>query len=312
MSPEVLSQVAAVAGGTVGWYAEQRAIKNAVINAERIELEAATAAVSETQAAVDTEPSRGFRVRQWIGRNAMAPLTMLVAGAAGMAAYAYKQEPQVILPPTQPKLEMVVDHSGATNLALDGTRSVVEVNSLANQIAGKDIQGEALVAGNGTVGRMPIRKVSQNRPFGPAPLEQATSLALETSTANAAKGQNSVLVITNGNSVGDTAKLTRQAKRDETPVFVVNVESASQTSHGLKAELKGLAKDTGGQYWDANKGNLSEVADNVQATLSPAETKKNESPKWPIIEFGAMLAIAGVGFFRRRSEYATLKDFKGE
>ncbi|HVV66856.1 MAG TPA: hypothetical protein VHB72_02150 [Candidatus Saccharimonadales bacterium] len=318
MSPEVLSQVAAVAGGAVGFYAEKRAIDNAMENAKLIELEAATAAVAQSEVAAEasselaSQPSFGFRVRQRLGRSALAPLTMLVAGAAGMATFAYKQENQVVLPPTQPKLEMVVDHSEATNFAINGTRSIIEVNSLADQIAGKGIHGEALVASSGVVQAMPIRKVNKNVPFGFAPLEQATSLALDKSTANTAKGQDSVLVITNGNSVGDTKKLAEQAERDETPVFVVNVESADQTSHDLKDELEGLAKDTGGKYWEANKGNLSEVADSVQATLSPAEAKSSHTPKWPIIEFGAMLAVSAVGLFRRRSEYATLKDFKGE
>lgn len=306
-----------VAGAGAGWLAERRAIHNAQVNAQRIELEAATSAIAQSQEAAkaagnESVPSRGYRFRQWIGRNAMAPLTMLVAGAAGMAAYAYARDPQVVVPPTQPKLEMVVDHSGATSLALDGTPSVVEVNKLAREVTDQNIQGEALVAGNGKVQAMPIKKVGKNTPFGPAPLEQATSLALDKSTANAVKGQNSVLVITNGNSVGDTKKLAAKAEHNQTPVFVVNVEGANKTPHDLKGDLQSLAKGTGGQYWDANKGNLTEVADSVQATLSPAEVKSSKSFPWPVIEFGALLAVAGAGFFRRRSQYATLKDFKGE
>jgi hypothetical protein len=309
MSPEAISQVAAAAGLAGGVALEARAQHNAEKNGENLQLEAATRAIAEKQANA-AAPTRATRTRRWLGRHATAPLALLAAGAMGMGVYSLEQQPETITPPVQPKLEMVVDHSGATNLSLDGKPTVLQVNALASEFAGSKTQGEALVASQGTVNKMPISKVEKSTPFGPAPLEQATTLAIDTSSA--VNGQDSVLVITNGNSVGDTAKLTKQAKKEHTPVFVVNVENATQTADDLKGDLEKLAKDTGGKYWDANKGNLEEVADSVKATLEPAEAKSSKPAKWPIIEFGAVLALAGVGMFRRRSQMASLKNYKGQ
>lgn len=309
MSPEIISQVAAVTGYGIGLAMEQRALQNAQRNAEKLQLEAATAAIQESEQAAPEQPSR---FRQWVGRSALAPLALTAAGAAGLVTYAYKQEAETIVPPTQPGLEMVVDHSGATNLTLGSTPAVDEINSLTRRFTDEDVKAEALVASNGKVQSTPVEKIGQLPPFGDAPMEQATNLAIDKATANAIEGQNSVLAITNGNSLGDVNDLSRKAQRAGTPVFVVNVEEANKTSGELKADLKQLANKTGGEYWDANEKNLDEVSDDVQATLVAEEAETNSPSRLPIIEFGALLVGGMVGYFRRRSQYASYKDFKGE
>ena len=306
-SVEIISQIAGVAGYAAGQIAEQRALRNAQNNALNLQLEAATNAV---EAADNEQQSKQNRMRVWAGRNVLAPIACLGFGAAGLVTYAAKQDPEVIFPPNLPKLEMVVDHSGATRLSLGGTPSVEQIDKLSQELVIKEIKGEALVASDGQVKAMPIDKVNDHEPFGDAPLKQATSLAIDKSNSD----QGSVLVITNGNTIGNianTKQIIRQAKRKKTPVFVVNVENNQQDSNQLNEEQL-LAKATGGKYWNANQKNLDQVSASVKRTLVPQEAKTSNPNRWPIIEFGGALLIAGVGYFRRRSKYVSFKSPKGE
>lgn len=302
-SPEVISQVAAIAGYSAGQLAEYRAQRNAMRNAEALQLEAATNAIE----ASDNEDQRHGRVRQAIGRYAAAPMAIIGFGAAGLFTYSMTQENEVIYPPVQPKLEMVVDKSGATKLALGDTPSSVQIDEIARVFVDQDIQGEALVASSGVVKALSIEKVESVSPFGDAPLEQASSLALD----KAGDKAGTALIITNGNDLGDTKELAQEAKAKEIPVFIINVESQNSGSNNLVDEQR-LAKSSGGEYWDANEKNYKVVADSVKKTLMAAETKTNSPSQWPNIEFGAVILLGLASLYRRRSKYVSFKSPKGE
>ena len=150
MSPEVLSQLAAGTALAAGAVADARAMHNAEKNAKLVQLEAATQGINESQKNA-VEPGRAVRVRRWLGRHATAPLALLAAGAIGMGVYSLERQPETVTPPSQPKVESVFDKSGATNLSLDGKPTALQVSALANDLASRNIRGEAWVAGNGTV-----------------------------------------------------------------------------------------------------------------------------------------------------------------
>lgn len=303
-SPEVVSQFAAIAGYSVGLFAEYHAQRSAIKNAEALQLEAATGAIE----ASDTQEQRHGRLRQAIGRYAAAPMAVIGFGAAGLFTYSMTQEKEVVYPPVQPKLEMVVDKSGATKLALGDTPSSVQIDEIVKTfIINKNIEVEALVASRGSVKSLPISKVESVSPFGDAPLEQASTLALD----KAGDKSGTALIITNGNELGDTQELTKEAVANEIPVFIINVEGQNPSSNNLIDEQR-LAKISGGEYLDANEQNYNEVAASVKKTLMEAETKTNSPSQWPNIEFAAVLLMGLAGLYRRRSKYVSFKSPKGE
>ena len=171
-----------------------------------------------------------------------------------------------------------------------------------------DVKAEALVASDGRVKSTSIDKVEGFTPFGDAPLAEATGLGLDKA------GQNGeVLILTNGNSLGDTDKLAEQAEKTNAKVFVVNIENGDQ-ANTLTDEQK-LAESTGGKYWNANEASLANVADDVHETLIPAATVHEDgSDKWPIIPFAGMILLGAAGYSVRKSNgtIASLKSPQGK
>lgn len=293
MTPEVISTVAASAGYAVGLVGQYTAERQAVNNTVRLQLEAATTAVERDAAQAESE--RQMKFRKWVGRNATAPVALLASSVIGAFTYGMTQKPATEYQAPATNVEMVVDHSGATGLEFENEMPASQqINVIAEQFINEDIEGEALIASNGKVTSAEIEDVTANEPFGNAPIKQATNLAFE-------KSQNgNVLVITNGNKLGDTEALAEKAEQTNSKVFVVNIETVDQPKNKLQAEQQ-LAEDTGGKYWKADEDNLDNVAKEVKDTVQPAEQGKDGSGKWPFAVFGA-IGLAGIFGVRRRTK----------
>lgn len=328
MNPEMVNEVTAlagVAGYVAGMVADQVAVRRAARQAIPLtETWDLALADDENQTA---EPSRTAQAARRTGRVLFAELALVGGIAAGLNAYAWAPESTAVeqAPPT---LEIVVDHSGATGLALQGdTKPVVaEVNQVVNEFSGvSNVKAEAIVASSGTQLSMKVDKVVSNQPFGNADMASATSLALsraaETQPVSAdgtLKPNAGVLIITNGNEVGKTQAVVKQATQQygpasvKTPVFVVNVEGAKageQVAHDLQA----LATQTGAQYWSADKDNLDSVAKAVRSTIISSEVKSAGGPdKAPLKLLGGLTVLAAIGSFIRRGNKPFGRGVKGE
>lgn len=302
-SPVEIAELATVAGYGVGLMAEQIASHKAAEKQARLSDSAMLSPAAEQ--GVSTRLSN---VAHLAGRYVLAPLALTGAVAAGTSALGWtKSEPAK---PTTPGLEVVVDHSGATQLDFGAKPAVEQVDGLVRAIGDRKVKGEALVAGSGTVRSFTFAKVSKDKPFGDAPLSQATGLALDraarvdASNSTSTKANSGVVVITNGNTIGSSQHLTKTARDNETPIFIVNVEKQGKNNPKKVADLQQIARHTHGRYWAANELNVDKVIKEVTNTLAP-ETPTAEVPGKDLLKIlGGLSLIAGIGYFRRRKNYA--------
>lgn len=299
MNPEIISLTSA--GLTYGavWYADKRAISRAAGNTNTFESEVTGQAIEEAAA-------RRQAFTQSLGRKAVKPLACLAAATAGFGVFAATEQSDTEYLAPKPKIEVVVDHSGATGLSFgDRIPANEQINTIAGQFIDEDTKGEALIASGGNIRSTAIANIPKYEPFGGAPLRQATKLALD-------KSQNSnVLVITNGNSVGNTEALIKKAKRKDVKVFVANIEADSQATTELKAE-KQLAEATGAKFWTVKQDNFDNVAKSVGDTISPANPESGGSSKWPLGLF-AVLGIGGaIGLLRQKRRGQIIGDIPPE
>lgn len=246
---------------------------------------------------------------QRTGRRVVAPLAIVLGVGTGLSADAWMPNSAPTFS-SVPHLELVVDHSGATGLPVNGSPVTGEINTVVNQFsATHKISTEALVATNGTVVPLRVDQVSANRAFGEAKLADATEQALDRTAEvtpvlgdQGEKRDAAILVITNGNPIGQTAQVVAATKQQHnTPIFVVNVEGAGAEAATTQS-LEAIAQQTGGQYWDAHQSNLSEVSKAVEKTVVATETDDNNgnSDKNVLKVLGALLLVGAEEIFRRR------------
>jgi len=318
MSPEIVAGIAGVAGYVSGIAIEQHAIRQVAKNQANL--------TGATGLALDLDSSmHPVSLRQKTVRTLLAPL-ILTAGMAS-ATEAYANAPGDLIQQTPAVLEVIVDHSGATGLNLDGKPTVTTINTLATQLTTNKINGEALVAGSGQVTIVKSEKISGDRPFGAAPLDQALTIALgkaqlaaKPATGTESKRTSGVVLITNGNSVvgtpGLTAKTNQQTAptyEQQTPVYVVNVERSSLANQATNQALKQIADKTHGKYWNANETNASTITDNVMASLRPEESRRAPIPNRNLFRILGAIGLAAVaGQYVGRKNKTIGRGAKGE
>jgi len=238
-----------------------------------------------------------------------------VFGGVLLAVNAYAWAPESTdAEQSPPTLEIVIDHSGATGLAIGDKPVVSQINSIVSQFVDVDnLKVEAIVSSAGTETPMRIKKVSSSEPFGVADLPSAMDMALSRASELApvqengeSKASAGVLLITNGNTGGKPKAVLAKAKQNlhesgvTTPIFVVNVEG-SKASRTVTEDLKTIAEKTGAQYWAADIDNLSSVAEDVRKTVI-ADTGKEDSgsDKLPLRILGGV-GVLGLGnLYRKR------------
>ncbi len=296
MTPEVQDAlpfiVSAASVGAIGAVLEASAKGRIAANTQSL--------VSEYGPIAESQPVS--RLRKFGG-------ALLVAGVGlgFLNGFAWQSESTVHNIP--PKLEIVVDHSGATGLG--GGSAAHEITELVNLFDDEaKIDAQAFIASSGEVQQTAPNKVSQNLPFGNAPLYRATKSALDQAGLNKAEGNasvqqksNGVLVLTNGNRINPSTSIIKEAKSEGVPVFVVNVEAA-KTKVDTTDQLKSIAKQSGGKYWDANKNNINQVGKVVKDELVPQNVDTQDHPnRWPMRGVAAVVTAATLGglFKRRRS-----------
>lgn len=298
MSPEFIPYAAAAAGFVAGSVADRIALNN--VAEQRMPLSGALSP--------DVLKSSGIQSRRLGGLALIAPVVL--AAGAYLETYAFMPDGTKAGAPSG--LEVVVDHSGDTIFEVGGVAPVFEINNLVGQFSEKNLVTEGIVANSGRVRSMKLAEVKADKPFGDAPLAQATQLALDKAGLQLKQRSAGILIITNGNKVGNQEALAAQASAHKTPVFIVNVESAQKNDPALTAGFKKLTKTSEGKYWDANAVNLNDVAKDVKKTLVPKETTVPIPNRTPLKVVGAALLLAGVEFLRKRKDTPTWRNNNGK
>jgi hypothetical protein len=182
---------------------------------------------------------------------------------------------------TQPAaLNIVVDHSGATST---GENPVIDsINEAVEQFATQDIESKAIVASGGNVAVVEVEDVAAKPASGDAPLAQALQLAIDTSAGLHKKaiwvGKQPItgtVVLTNGNSIGDSEIVTTNAGGE--PIFVINIENSAKNP-GVSEGLKAIAENTGGQYWDIEATADEDVTKEISDAIVDARTEDDGAP----------------------------------
>ncbi|GAC1391504.1 MAG: hypothetical protein NVSMB46_04270 [Candidatus Saccharimonadales bacterium] len=233
--------------------------------------------------------------------TAVLPLAGALGGiACGLLAFnAVHQKSNV----ASANLEIVVDHSGATNFNAAGLPASKQINSIAAKFNKTgDVVTNAIIASSGYVKSSKVENVSLDTPFGDAPLDQAANLAL----SNTAKEKNyfnithknsnaAVLVLTNGNDFGNKDAIIKASQEQgKTPVFIVNVEGDDVSSNQNTADFRAIAKQTNGEYWNAHQDNIGYVSNAVRNAIVPHEVG-NKNPNNNIEELYLMELALGLG-----------------
>lgn len=179
-----------------------------------------------------------------------------------------------------------------------------------------------------------IEQAIATDPYGTAnKLDDMTEAALKQAelqnhkiVAGSLEDHQAVVVITNNTSIGEKGSVIAEAKAAHLPVEIVNVASheispskdpvaAKQTTEDLKT----IAAETGGHYWDVDSKDLSDVAKQTTSRLVPGITKAGWSmpARWPLRALAAIGTVWGLGVAysqRKKSalyrEEVTSKDMK--
>lgn len=305
-APVVISTIAGygVGAGSEAW--SQIRIEN-----ERGRISADLGGVAEA-------PSKSQRLREALtGSLALWGATVgLINGAAWTPEEGVQDVP--------PGVNLIADGSGAT-IINDG-RSFNRQVTLAKSINQEDgIEVSVLLARGGEVSPVDTADLESHQPFGDSPLRRAVSAAIkDTQVASeeaiqdneARKG--AVVLMTFGNSLGNTEELIEDATEEsvQVPVHVVNVESERLTDNAVEDRLRELAQETGGKYWSRQEANAGDIINEVKKSLDAVEVPERTVPiesklKWPLRAVGA---LGIVNFFRsykrRRNEPFTDKSLQ--
>jgi hypothetical protein len=316
LDTQFIPVAATAAGLAAGAWADRKAINRAAEERQ---------ALAEVWSLDDEQPEatpRTNRIRR-AGRYVTA-LAVSAGLAAGLSAEAWVPLHEHADQQTPPALEVVVDHSGATALSLNGNQPVdSEINSVVKQLGGiEDVNAEAWLAGSGEAKPMTLEQATRAPAFGDAPLEQAMQSALGRAGFAAAKRQSpgqhdaSVVVITNGNNIGQPRAVAKEAKlKGNAPVFVVNVEG---TDGKTAQDLQKIAEQTHGKYWDVRQDNLNSVAGDVKKTITASQHQPEAKPAVTdgtrtMLRVLSILSLIGVGIgYRQRGKSPFNRNMRGE
>ncbi len=291
--PYIGATAGAVAGGVTDMMARRSLAKD----------QEALAAVLGDIVETEQHESMTSRVRRIGGA------TLVVAGATvGMLnGLVWQTEADQSLPPT---LGVIVDHSGAVQ-ANDEVLS--SVNSMTSMFDSDAFDATAYVAANGEVNPMKPNKVVDSEPFGDAPLEQAMTTAFgQNQKEREQTGNNNktgIVAIVNGNQIGAPDAVIATAKTQQTAVFIANVEGKADPV--VVQDLKRIAKETGGAYFDVPAEKTDEMKDKVADTLEKKAFKQDQPSRWPL---RTVAGVLGVGTFiqgyRNRRKEPTYRNVK--
>lgn len=300
MGTEQIPEIAAGAGFVLGIAADAVAMVTVAHRRAR--------AIEQGAADIVSQPSR----RQKIASVLTSSLVITSPLIAYVNADAWTAETTATT--VLPSLELVIDHSGGAAVTPidkpDAKPAVVSIDAITEEIAATKVTARALVAGENDVKDYPVGDVANHEAAGIASLPTAVNRAMDSAVRLRAKAlsqsaQSSVgiVVVTNGNALGDAQEVIDRAHDLATPITIVNVESSVQDA-AVVQDLKTIANKTGGSYQDIDAAKGETVAKDVVQKLKSerAEPRKSDDEKFKKIIGGVTAAMWPFMYRRRRNE----------
>jgi hypothetical protein len=297
---EYMPYIGAALGATAG-----AAIETMAVRKHAQDQEALAAVLADIAQENESSPSLLDRAK----RMGAATLFLTGAMAGSFNGLAWQPSASEGMPP---QLGVVVDHSGA----LRTNEEVLQtVNSITELFANDSYDATAYVAANGEVKIVEPEQSASLDAFGDAPLSQAFINALDANkktkseALKVSKNQTGIVVITNGNTFGSSDKVIAQAKEQQSPVFIANIEG--ETDPALVKEFQLITKNTGGAYFNVATDTVDTISKNIEKTLIDSQFKKENSNRWPLRAFASLLGVGAlVQGYRNRSKEPTAKRLK--
>ncbi len=208
-----------------------------------------------------------------------------------------------------PKLGIVVDHSGATEMG--DQPAIGSINLLTASFDNpNEVEATAYVAGSGAVETAQPTEVGEDEPFGNAPLADGFNQAVDKIEETRRKeignqSASGVLVITNGNTFGNNADILARTEAENIPVFVANVEGETTNPSSVEG-FKEVTKQTNGEYFDVEEANVEEMVDQISDSLEESRLKNPAPNDWPKRILAGALTVATFGLYRKKRSSMTL------
>lgn len=233
-----------------------------------------------------------------LARKGLGLIAVSCALAGGINAYSHAEQEDSIKTTTAGQL--VADFSGDTERTAPNSEEapISRIKAVVKQFNVADGYNFSAQIGkfDDNIEKTPAEILNET-PFSSSNLSKAYSDSINQLTKNgkpiAAEGKTPIVMITNGNGFGEVNKVVKRANTVSAAVSIVNVADSPTQS---QAELQAIAKQTGGQYWNANKlsdiDNIAEAVKADEATAVIEEIPAKRDPGTAMKVFGLLAALA--------------------
>jgi hypothetical protein len=253
-------------------------------------------AVASAWGPVDGSPESTPKIRRNALARLIAPLAVIGTAAGGLTANAWFDHEPVKGGNTT--VEAVVDHSFQTSQNKLFTR-INELASKADQA--KNIDLRTVVAHNGSQDAMDIHDLAKDTPYGPPSVGQALKVAMDSAfkgrSQTGEKQSGGIFVVTADNPIGNAKSVVQTARQNGN--IRISIANVGPNNDQVAQSLHTIAKQTGGQYWAANKSD-GKIIDGLEASIAgheaAAPTPKDDKTFEKIL---SALAILGFGAMAR-------------
>lgn len=242
--------------------------------------------------------------RHFIGRAALSPLAVTGGLAVGLTVFSLM--PAEATPATE-QVTVVVDGSGASaySVSAEGVAPAETFGALLPLLesAAEPADVRVLFASEGQISDLTVEAAQAERPLGDAPLADALTMAL----GSAESGNTTQLVVlTDGNSIGDTEAIINQSNKSGVPVSIVAANETTDETE--RAAFTQIAEATGGSFQIAEEVSPEMVADLLidgEAADARREAVEDAAKglRLNVVPFAAAAWIAAAlsGMYRKRS-----------
>ncbi|MBC7708094.1 hypothetical protein H7Y63_02640 [Polaromonas sp.] len=307
MSVEVLAGSASAAAYVVGQAAHYVMSSKAHQESEPLIAQLDAPFRMETDSELQAEHNQKANVAKRAFATILAADALLLTVTVGTGILGWNPDSDTRVKPT---LEIAVDHSGQTSHPREGEPTIGAINDVLGQFDGKRAHVRTFVSRLGVVEETSRLDsvIKETNTIGASDLETATKRSLDATTdiyavngPGGRKRSTAVVVITNGQSVGDPNTLIPQANLDKTPIYVVNVPSKTSRPETIEG-LKATAAATGGQYWEVTD-KMPDVAKTVENSVTGYVSKGSESGNKRLLKIFSLLTGLGTAAAFSKTRY---------
>ncbi|HUA13102.1 MAG TPA: hypothetical protein VL989_01215 [Candidatus Sulfotelmatobacter sp.] len=318
MDSEIALAVGFAAGATVGAVADRFAIErqSRVVEEEHLPVLASALSHEQNEDEKENQDERSAyeRARAFLGRYSVKGAVILSFAVSGsLFAYSFTGESSH----TNPEgLEIVADGAADVQSVLPQEVSIISDFSKTNPtVVDENLSGVHSDNQQITTAREFAKFVNTavGEPLGAADMNGGIATAQDLLDKQAKSSTNTageILVITNGDSLGDTASLAQAANQQKTKVSVVNLDPRG-TPKQLVDSFQGLASSTGGQYFSRTTGGMNLIAERVNQPTTTDEMGISSETSLIMKGLAAILFGTGSLILANRRRFTTGKGMRG-